>query len=135
MENHEYGLAIPLARLYERAIHPGRDCHPESGEEPSPCALRTVEAMLCPCIRGDACVCRALAREFEDHAHRTYEGRSRGDMKHREPGIMDKRPATSPVNPDSRKDERRDERRQRLDRALDVALADSFPASDPISLV
>lgn len=135
MRNHEYGLAIPLARLYESAIHPGPDCHPDSGEQPSACALRMVEAMLCPCIRGDACVCRALAREFENRAHRTRDERSKVEMKHRRTRIVDKPPVTPVVNPDNRTDERQDERRKRLDRALDAALADTFPASDPIALV
>lgn len=135
MENHEYGLAIPLARLYERAAHPGPDCHPDSGEEPSACALRMVEAMLCPCIRGDACVCRALAREFEEHAHRVHKGRRRVDMKHRQRRVVDKRPVAPLVNPDIRTEEWQDERRKRLDQALDVALADTFPASDPFALV
>lgn len=74
MQNHEYGLAIPLARLYERALLPGADCRRGDGPGPSSCALRTVEAMLCPCIGGDACVCRALAREFEARARRTRSG-------------------------------------------------------------
>lgn len=135
MENHEYGLAIPLAQLYERANHPGPDCHPDSSVQPSACALRVVEAMLCPCIRGDACVCRALAREFEYSAHRTRAARRRVDMTHREIRTVDKPPVTPLVNPDQRVDERQDERRERLDRALDAALADTFPASDPIALV
>lgn len=73
MQNHEYGLAIPLARLYECARHPDSQCRPGHGEEPSNCALRAVEAMLCPCIRGDACVCRALAREFEIRVRRACD--------------------------------------------------------------
>lgn len=80
MHNHEYGLAIPLARLYEYARHPGPECTPGHSEDPPCCALRTVEEMLCPCIRGDRCVCHALARELEICARRARGG-NHADMK------------------------------------------------------
>jgi len=63
--NHEYALAVPLHALYARASQPEAQCRTgaRSGEPP-PCALRRVEETLCPCIRGEACVCRALASEL-----------------------------------------------------------------------
>lgn len=125
----------PTGATVRERHYPGPDCHPGSGEPPSVCALQVVEAMLCPCIRGDACVCRALAREFETRAHRACDERSNIDMKHRETHIVEKRSVSSSVNSDSRTDERQGERRKRLDRALDAALANTFPASDLIALV
>lgn len=39
------------------------------------------------------------------------------------------------ADPGTGTDEEQEERRKRLDRALDAALADTFPASDPFTLV
>jgi len=77
VQNHEYGLAIPLARLHDRALHWRAGCCASAGDEPAPCALQTVEQMLCPCIRGDTCVCRALARDFQARV-RAARGRKAG---------------------------------------------------------
>jgi len=75
MQNHEYGLAIPLARLYHGAVHHRVECRTAADDEPPQWALQSVREMLCPCIRGDACVCRALAREFQAHTRHTRERR------------------------------------------------------------
>jgi len=61
MHPDSYTLAISLDELVALARKYGRDC--VSGDVEA-CARRSVEQVLCPCIRGADCVCEAIADEF-----------------------------------------------------------------------
>lgn len=61
MKSDSYTPAIPLEELVALArIHGPEGLAPVSAET----AHRVVEQVLCPCIRGEACVCEAIADEF-----------------------------------------------------------------------
>jgi hypothetical protein len=66
MKSDSYTPAIPLDELMELARTYGPsglvkgDDSPASSED----ARRAVDQVVCPCIRGDACVCDAIADEF-----------------------------------------------------------------------
>ncbi|MDZ7645403.1 MAG: hypothetical protein U5K76_15060 [Woeseiaceae bacterium] len=62
MESDSYTPAIPFDELVELARKYGRDC--VSGDVEA-YASRSVEQALRPCIRGEDCVCEALADEFQ----------------------------------------------------------------------
>lgn len=66
MKSDSYTPAIPLDELMTLARTYGPpglakgDDSPASSED----AHRAVNQVVCPCIRGDACVCDAMADEF-----------------------------------------------------------------------
>jgi hypothetical protein len=66
MKTDSYTPAIPLDKLFELARTYGPPGLAESdGSLPSSGdARRVVDQVICPCIRGDACVCDAIADEF-----------------------------------------------------------------------
>lgn len=80
MLNQEYALAIPIERLVDAAIrYSGAECTARSGCAQSASVQRAVREIVCPCIREDARVCHALAREFESHARRAGTCTHRGE--------------------------------------------------------
>jgi len=76
MQNQEYALAIPLAHLYAAAREADPQCRLGRAGATYDCARARVESMLCPCIRGDECVCRVLAEEFETRVRCARTGRA-----------------------------------------------------------
>lgn len=66
MKSDSYTPAIPLEELVALArIHGPEGLGPVSPET----AHRVVEQVLCPCIRGEACVCEAIVSSHDAAQH------------------------------------------------------------------
>ena len=66
MKSDSYTPAIPLDQLLElaRTYGPPGLVKGDDSSASSDDARRVVNQVICPCIRGDACVCDAIADEF-----------------------------------------------------------------------
>jgi len=66
MESDSYTPAIPLDELVAlaRQYGPPGLAGPDGSADSQDKARRVVEPMVCPCIRGEACICDAMADEF-----------------------------------------------------------------------
>jgi hypothetical protein len=81
MDSDSYTPAIPIDELTALAKRYG-PASLASAEDPSASrdlVRRSVEQVLCPCIRGDACVCDAMADEFLRLAKVFREQRNRNN--------------------------------------------------------
>jgi len=83
MKSDSYTPAIPLDELVAMAkkYGPAGLADPGDSQASLDHAHRVVEPMICPCIRGDACVCDAMADEFLRLArqfHRQYQENNPG---------------------------------------------------------
>jgi len=65
MNTDSYTLAVPLDALESQLTRALRECAGRSGEQHDRCIRNRTLESLCPCIRGEACVCEAVARELE----------------------------------------------------------------------
>jgi hypothetical protein len=66
MKSDSYTPAIPLDELLALARTYGPPGLASGDDSPSPLenAHGVVQQVVCPCIRGEACVCDAIANEF-----------------------------------------------------------------------
>jgi hypothetical protein len=66
MDSDSYTPAIPIDELTALAKRYGPASLANAGDSSvsRDVARHSVEQVLCPCIRGDACVCDAMAEEF-----------------------------------------------------------------------
>jgi hypothetical protein len=78
MKSDSYTPAIPLDELVELARTYGPAGPSPAGDSPVSAddAHRVVEEVICPCIRGEACVCDALADEFLRLARQFHDKRN-----------------------------------------------------------
>jgi hypothetical protein len=89
MKSDSYTPAIPLDELLALARTYGPpglvkgDDSPGSSED----ARRAVNQVVCPCIRGDACVCDALADEFLRLAKQFHRQRNDNNPQGHRPWI------------------------------------------------
>lgn len=89
MDSDTYSLGIPLdelaalARTYGPAALAKAGGSPHSRDD----AHRVVEQVICPCIRGETCVCDALANEFLRLAMLFHRQRNENNPQGRLPWI------------------------------------------------
>jgi hypothetical protein len=72
MRSDSYTPTIPLDELVALARTYG-----PAGRGAADDAHRVVDEVICPCIRGEACVCDALAAEFLRLARQFHDKRNR----------------------------------------------------------
>lgn len=89
MQSDGYTPTIPLDELFALARTYGAPGQSPSGEarDAADEAHRAVEAAVCPCIRGEACVCDALADEFLKLARHFHDKRNQVNPSGQRPWI------------------------------------------------
>lgn len=89
MKTDSYTPAIPLDKLLELARTYGPPGRVESDHSLSSSgdARRVVDQVICPCIRGDGCVCDAIADEFLRLARQFHRQRNNNNPRNHCPFI------------------------------------------------
>lgn len=119
-----YAGVIPADNLNELVYYAYTACRHKGPAQLRHCAHSVLQSLICPCAWNEECITHAIEQELigAKILQRSERGQSQC------PSSVT---ASVPEYPDPGPDT---ERNERLDRALDEALADTFPASDPVSL-
>lgn len=89
MKSDSYVPAIPLDELVAlaRMYGPGALGNADDSQGSLDHAHRVVERVICPCIRGEACICDAIADEFLRLARQFHRQRNKNNPKGFRPWI------------------------------------------------
>lgn len=89
MKTDSYTPAIPLEELLALARTYGPPGLAKGDDSPASLdnALDVVEQVICPCIRGEACVCDAIADEFLRLARLFHRQRNKNNPQGERPWI------------------------------------------------